>query len=590
MSKSRRDSILAIDFGSVNTRVLLFDRVDQEHRLVAHGQGRTTIDFPTDDVFVGLGHILDDIAIATGRQFFDELGRIVKPEQSDRYGVDYCITTTSAGSSLRAVVVGLLPHISVASALRAISLFYMEAAAKIHLEDGLDEGERIQRIVGSRPDIIFVCGGTDGGARAAMLELLSLVKRAVLLMPAANRPTVLYAGNRDLADHARQLLGQLAEVLTAPNIRPTQDREALGPVQSALAQVYGEYRKRRGFSFHHAAVLSDSGILPTVQGFEKMTAFLARARKGNVLSIDVGSARTLLSVSVNNVVDTTIHNDIGMGHSAANMLDLVGEGAVAEWLPFYPQPGELIRYTLNKGLRQATRPLGMRERYIEYALLRAGIRFALARSGRGRASLLLMDLIVMSGAALTGSGHSVLDLLLVVDALQPGGVVQVKADRHGALPSLGALAFYEPAAVVQLLESGVVEHLGTVIGVSGQAVAGSRAMKLQLKTEDGKKFDREVLVGDIWHFPLLPEAKVDVRIQTGRGLRVGDKRRMRLRLRGGPAGILFDARGRPLSMGTSLAERVANMPRWFAAVTGQEGTIVIPESWMAEPETAEDGD
>ena len=583
MPKSQRDSILAIDFGSVTTRALLFDRVDQEYRLVAHGQGRTTIDFPTDDVFVGLGHILDDIAVATGRQFFDELGQIMKPEQSDRYGLDYCITTTSAGSSLRAVVVGLLPHISLASALRAISLFYMEAAVEIHLEDGLDENERIQRIAASRPDIIFICGGTDGGAQAAMLALLSLVKQAVLRMPPANRPTILYAGNKDLADHARQSLGQLAEVLTAPNIRPTQDQEALAPVQAALAQVYGEYKKRHGFSFHHAAALSDSGILPTALGFEKMTAFFARVIKGDVLSIDVGSARTLLSAAVNNEVNTAIHSDIGMGHSAADMLDLVGEDAVAEWLPFHPQPGELIRYTLNKGLRQAARPLGMRERYIEYALLRAGLRFALAKS-----ALPPMDLIVMSGAALTGSGHSALDLLLAADVLQPGGAVQVKADRHSALPSLGALAFHEPTAVVQLLESGVVEHLGMVIGAAGQAAAGSTAMKLQLKTEDGSKTDRAVRVGEIWHFPLPPRAKADVRIQTGRGLRVGGKRRMRLRLRGGPGGILFDARQRPLSMGASLVERVTNMPRWFAAVTGQEGTIVVPESWIADPETAED--
>ena len=588
MPKSRRDSILAIDFGSVNTRVLLFDRVEREYRLVAHGQGRTTIDFPTDDAFVGLGHILDDIAVATGRQFFDELGRIMKPEQSDRYGVDYCITTTSAGSSLRAVVVGLLPHISLASALRAISLFYMETAVEIHLEDGLDEDERIRQIADSRPDIIFVCGGTDGGARGAMLALLSLVKQAVLRMPPANRPTILYAGNQDLADHARQLLGQLAEVLTAPNIRPTQDREALRPAQTALAQVYGEYKKRRGFSFHHAAALSDSGILPTALGFEKMTAFFARAMKGNVLSVDVGSARTLLSSAVNNEVNTAIHSDIGMGHSAADMLDRVGEDAVAEWLPFHPQPGELIRYTLNKGLRQAARPLGMRERYIEYALLRAGLRFALAKSTRGRTTLPPMNLIVMSGATLTGSGHSALDLLLAVDAIQPDGAVQVKADRHGALPSLGALAFHEPAAVVQLLESGVIEHLGTVIAVTGQAAAGARAMKLQLKTEDGGKTSREVMVGEIWHFPLPAGAEADVRIQTGRGLKVGGKRRTRLRLRGGPGGILFDARGRPLSMGNSLVERVTNMPRWFAAVTGQEGTIVIPESWMADPETAAD--
>jgi len=578
MPKSHRGSILAIDFGSVNTRALLFDVVDGVYRLVAQGRGRTTIDFPNDDVFVGLGHILDDMAVATGRQFFDELGRLVKPEQSDRYGVDYCITTTSAGDSLRVVLVGLLPNISIAPALRAISSFYMQPVAAIHLEDGRDDEERIHEMASSLPDLIFISGGTDGGARTPMLAWLSLVKQAVALMPVANRPTILYAGNRDLADHARQLLGQLAEVIAAPNIRPTAAGGALAPAQLALAQIYSDYKKRRGFSFHHVAAMSDSGILPTVHGFEKMTAFFARTIGGDVISMDVGSARTLLSMSVGGQVKTLIYNDIGMGHSAAALLERVGEDAAAEWLPFYPKPGELAKYARGKGLRLEALPLGIRERYIEYALLRAGLRSALAEAD-GKQEV---DLIVMAGATLTGSAYRALDMLLLADALQPVGVVQVKADQRGALAALGALALTEPVAVVQLLASDVIEHLGAVVSASGQAAAGSRAMKLQLM-EAGSRIDRDVEVGEVWHYaPASPEAEVEVRIQTGRGFRIGGKRRLRLRLRGGTAGLLFDARGRPLSMGASLAERVANMSRWFAAVTGQEGTVMIPESWFAD--------
>ena len=576
MPKARRDSILAIDFGSVTTRALFFDRAEGGWRLAAHGQGRTTIGSPTDDVFVGLGHILDDIALATGRQFFDELGRIMKPEQSDGYGVDYCITTTSAGDSLRAVMVGLLPGFSLDSALRAISLFYIEPVARIYLEDNLSEDERVRRIIESRPDLIFVCGGTDGGARTAMLELLLLVKQALLRLPPANRPVVLYAGNRDLAGQAREMLGQLAEVVAAPNIRPTKDRVALAAVQAALGRIYSEYKTRRGFSFHQAAALSDTGILPTAQGFEKMTAFFARNLPGAVLSVDVGSARSLMSLAVRGEVATAIHHSVGMGHSAARMLELVGTAAVEAWLPFYPRPGELAHYTRSKGSRLRSPPLGMRERYIEYGLLRAGIRYMLPE-GVPR-----LDLIVMSGATLTGSGHRVLDMLLLVDALQPGGVVQVKADQHGALPSLGALALHEPAAVVQLLESGIIEHLGAVVSVSGQAAVGTRAMKLQLKTADGRKIEREVAVGEVWHFPLSAGGEAEVRIRTGRGLNVGGRRRLRLKLRGGQAGVLFDARGRPLSTGANLAERAAHLPRWFAAVTGEVGTIVVPESWVAE--------
>jgi len=283
-------------------------------------------------------------------------------------------------------------------------------------------------------------------------------------------------------------------------------------------------------------------------------------------------------MSVGGQVKTAIYNDIGMGHSAAALLERVGEDAAAEWLPFYPRPGELAKYARGKGLRLETLPLGIRERYIEYALLRAGLRSALAEAG-GKQEV---DLIVMAGATLTGSAYRALDMLLLADALQPVGIVQVKADQRGALAALGALALTEPVAVVQLLAGDVIEHLGTVVSASGQAAAGSRAMKLQLM-EAGSRIDRDVEVGEVWHYaPASPEAEVEVRIQTGRGFRIGGKRRLRLRLRGGTAGLLFDARGRPLSMGASLAERVANMSRWFAAVTGQEGTVMIPESWFAD--------
>ena len=46
MTEGHKDSVLAVDFGSVNTRVLLFDVVDGDYALVAHRQGKTTIDAP----------------------------------------------------------------------------------------------------------------------------------------------------------------------------------------------------------------------------------------------------------------------------------------------------------------------------------------------------------------------------------------------------------------------------------------------------------------------------------------------------------------------------------------------------------------
>ena len=535
MTESRINSILAADFGSVNTRALLFDVVDGEYRLVAQGQGRTTIGSPTDDAHIGLSRILQNMADSTGRRFFDEAGRVIRPEQVDRVGVDYYLTTTSAGHPLRAVLVGLYPKVSIAAARRAIAPFYIDAAAEVHLEDGLGAKGRLNRIVHSRPQLIIVTGGTDGGARTVLLEMLTLARQAASLMPMGNRPTILYAGNNSLVTSVREMLGQHVEVLIAPNILQ-RDGEALEPVQAVLGGYYDDI-KRHDKSFQRVASMTDSGIMPTARGVETMAAFFSRTTGNDVAAVDFGSARAMLSLARKGRVRTTIRNDVGVGHSAASTLELLGQEAIAKWLPFHPRNGELAQYAMNKGLRLASVPLDMRERYIEYALLRAGIRFMLAELGQvGSARV---GLVVVAGATFAGSGLGALDMMLLADALRLEGIVQVKADLYGALSALGTLAAVEPTAVVQLAGANALENVGSLICVSGQAASGANALKVKVKRENGESFEREVAAGDVWHFPLPAASRVDLRIQARRGLSVGGKRTLRMQLqggRGGPAG------------------------------------------------------
>ena len=577
MTEQRINSILAADFGSVNTRALLIDQVEGEYRLVGQGIGRTTIGESTDDAYRGLAAILRKISESTGRRFFDEAGPLIRPEQSDRVGVDYFLTTTSAGQPLRAVLVGLYPQVSIGAARRAIAPFYIDAVAEVHLEDGLGAKGRLNRIIHSRPQLIFITGGTDGGARAVMLEMLALTREAISLMPQGNRPAVVYAGNSSLANSAREMLSQQAEVLIGPNIRQGGG-EALDPVQSVLAGYFDNVT-RHSKSFQRIAPMSDSGLAPTARGVETMTAFFARSLDKGVLTIDCGSARTMLSLARKGTLQTVVRNDLGLGHSAAAALKLIGEGEIARWLPFHPRRGELAQYTLNKGLRSSSVPLDMRERYIEYALLRAAI-------GRMKPELDQRDkarvgLILLAGATLTGSGIGALDMLLLADALELEGVIEVKSDRFGLLPTLGTLAWLVPKAVVQLINGNALAHVGSLIRVSGQAAAGAIAVKGRAKRENGEIIEREVLAGDVWHLPVPSGGAVDLRIQARRGLSIGGKRRLRIQAQGGRGGVLIDARLDAQAGAKTMTERAVNMLRWYAAVTGQEGPVAIPETWLA---------
>src|SRR5688500_4380715 len=136
-------SILGADFGSVHTRVVLIDLVDSMYQLVARAEVRTTDDFPVGDITVGLDRALTELSEATGRTFTGQGGMIIMPERPDRSGVDTFVATASIGRPLRAVIVGLMPDISITSALRAVSTTYIQVAAQIHLDDGRSEEERL---------------------------------------------------------------------------------------------------------------------------------------------------------------------------------------------------------------------------------------------------------------------------------------------------------------------------------------------------------------------------------------------------------------------------------------------------------------
>ncbi|MCY4465942.1 MAG: glutamate mutase L [Chloroflexi bacterium] len=579
MNSLQPSSILAVDIGSVNTRALLFDVVDGAYRLVNQGAGSSTMGAPRDDALFGLLNILRDMESTSSRRLLDENKRIIRPEQADNIGIDYCLTTTSAGHPLRALLVGLYPQMDIAGLRQSLAPFGMEAVAEIHLQDGLGARGRLNRLVHSRPQLIIVAGGTDGGARTALLEMLSLVRQALSLMPLGSRPTVLYAGNSSLAPAVREMLSQQIEVVIAPNIRRADGTQSLDGLQAALAEAFDSH-KRRLPAFHRLAAMSDSGILPTARGIETIAAYFSRVERQDVLAVDVGSARTLLTLARAGLATSALCSDIGLGHSAADTLERVGEAELAGWLPFHPRKGELAQYALKKGLRLAHVPLDMRERYIEYALLRAGLRYVLAQLG----DMPQPGLLLLAGAALSGSSQGALSMLLLADALACTGVMQVKSDPHNTLSALGGLASVAPDAVVQLLDGGILQNAGSLIRLAGNAPIGETALTMRIKRANDETSEREVNAGDVWHLPLTGAEQAELRLQTRRGVHIAGKRRLSMRLTGGRGGLLVDARLDALAQTTAMTERALLLLRWYAAASGQDHQVAIPESWLAPPE------
>jgi len=70
-------SVLAVDFGSVNTRLVLIDLVDGQFRLVTSTQTRTTLNPPIGDVTIGLSRAIANLEEITDRPMINEEGGLI---------------------------------------------------------------------------------------------------------------------------------------------------------------------------------------------------------------------------------------------------------------------------------------------------------------------------------------------------------------------------------------------------------------------------------------------------------------------------------------------------------------------------------
>lgn len=600
MASNRVSSILAADFGSVQTRVVLFDVVDGEYRLVAHASGRTTLGYPDDDLNVGLRRLLTDISTVTGRQFYNQMGRIITPEDRNRNGVDYFVTTASAGRPIRAILVGLVPEISITSALRAMSGTYIETVAQFHLRDGMSEEERLNAILLGRPDLIFVSGGTDGGAVTALEDMLDVLELGLHIQNEDLRPPILFAGNNKLHNIIHERFDELTEVLISENIRPTMQSELLDSARFALGKVYDEHHETHGVAFTAVGEMSSTGLLPTAQSYSLVSEYFAQTTKQNVITIDMGSTSTILTASFNGETSTQISTTKGLGQSTITLVDDIGEDTIAEWLPYFPLGSEIRNYALNKLSRPASIPMDLRDMFMEQAIMRVGLRDMVdsaRKTWKGVPSVGVLPpvgLIVLGGGALNGAGHAAYDMMLVADCLQPTGITEIKADRHGIIPSLGAIAHAQADAAVHILDGNNLEHLGTLISLEGTATGEGIAANMVV-TIDGEPNKRPLRIGEIFTLGVPHTFELTLKISCKRGFRVNGKRSIKLTLTGGTGGIMIDARGRSFNAPATVADRIQMLPEWIAGAT-DEPALELPEDWaidanepLSETENLEEG-
>jgi len=570
------DSVLAIDIGSITTRVALFDVVDGRYRFLASGNAPTTINAPFNDISEGLRSALDKLQTVTGRGLIGPDERLIIPSAPDGTGVDLVAATISAGEPLKVVVMGLLEDVSVESARNLAGTTYTRVVDTFSLTDRRKTEERLDTILRLRPDLILVAGGTDGGASQSVLKQLEATGLAAYLMPESQRPDILFMGNQDLRDEVKATFEKLAPIHLAGNVRPSLEHEQLEAAQSQLARITRQVRSRQIPGVKELDVWAGGGLLPTQAGFGRIVRFLSKvygATKG-VLGIDVGASATGIAAAFEGELSSRVFPNLGLGAPAREFLETGPIDAITRWLHVDVHPDDVRQYLHNKSLYPASIPVSPEDLAIEQALARQSMRIALQKTMSSFPEKTLrygaevtpwFEPILAMGSVMTGAPNLAQAAMMLLDGLQPTGVTTLVLDKNHIAPALGAIAAVNPLLVVQVLESNTFLTLGTVISLVGDARPGTPILRIRLAYEGGGETTVDIKQGslEVLQLPLGKAAQLHLqplhRTDVGMG---GPGRGGKLRIVGGMLGIIVDGRGRPLQLPSDPARRQEMLNKW----------------------------
>lgn len=412
-------SALLIDFGSTYTKLRAVDL--DSGGIMGSGQSPSTAD---TDITIGMRAALADLERRMG-----SLPRF-----------EHRLASSSAAGGLRMVTIGLVPDLTAEAARRAA----LGAGARLIGTFAYRLGRAdVDRVRALSPDIILLAGGTDGGNTEVALHNARAIARSGLTCP------VIFAGNRDIGDDVRDVLGErLAEL--AGNVMPEFNVLEIDSARAAIRRIFlrhivhakGVDRANRWF---------DAVLMPTPAAVLEGAQLLADGPEGkggfgSLLVVDPGGATT----DVHSICDgapsregvvvrglpeprakRTVEGDLGMRHNIHAIVEAAGIEAIAQEadLPAADASTLVEHLASNVGHLPAREP----EQRLDRALGRVAVALAVRRHA-GR----LETVYTVHGPTAVQYGK---DLGPVPAIIGTGGVIVHGADARGILQ--GALASAE---------------------------------------------------------------------------------------------------------------------------------------------------
>lgn len=347
--------LLCVDFGSTFTKAVL---VDGDGTLVATASTPTTV---ATDVLDGYRSLRAEL---------------------DRHGaVDEVLACSSAGGGLRLAVVGYEREVTAQAGHRV----GLSAGARVsHVTSGPLSGADVKALRESRPDLVLLVGGTDGGNAEVLLHNAFRLAKARIAAP------VVVAGNVEArADVAAVLSATGRSFTVADNVLPEIGVIAPDSARAAIRRVFLEH-VIGGKGLSRGPEFGAMVQAPTPDAVLDGVAVLAEHLDGDVMVVDIGGATTDVysalrpqgedSGLAKDVVaplwhSRTVEADLGMRWNAEGIVEAASRERV-------PLPEGAERYAASVVLDTGHLPADEEEWAVDLALARAAAVVAVRRHAR----------------------------------------------------------------------------------------------------------------------------------------------------------------------------------------------------------------
>lgn len=601
--------IVATDCGSTTTKAILIEQdANGDYRLAARGEAPTTVEKPFEDVTVGVINSVRELEELTEAKLGakrnlvkdGQVWRLMKEGQTtdtrtnETDAGDLYLSTSSAGGGLQMMVAGVVKAMSAESAQRAAlgaGAILMDTLA---VDDGRKDYQKVERLRQLRPDIILMSGGTDGGTKDHLINMAEVIRRADPKPRFGDmKLPVIFAGNKDARSDVVHEIGEAIEVKVVDNIRPTLDKENLGPAREEIHELFLEHVMQQAPGYNKLLEWTSEEIMATPNAVGKLMEEYAKSRGINLLGVDIGGATTDIFSVFSGIYNRTVSANLGMSYSICNVLKEAGTENIQRWLPFEIDPFDLRNRLRNKMIRPTTIPQTYEDLLIEHAVSREALRLALhhhkslARglvgvqqqrdigqaleqeaSGQTLVQMMALDMLIGSGGVLSHAPNRAQSALMMIDAYQPEGITIITVDSIFMMPHLGVLSVHHPDAAYQVFERDCLVKIGTCISPVGVGKVGEPCV-----TVSGNGLNVSVPFGEMKVVPFKGSDTPELTVEPSRNFDVGDGKGRKVtaklfdvsggkerisgaKMSDGLVGLIIDCRGRPLAIPENTKARI----------------------------------